>query len=72
MSKICSFGKCVKKRLIDLDQSQEWLIKQVHEDTGLFFDSGYMGKILTGSLSTPRIIESICKILKIKDEKEGT
>ena len=65
MKKFCDFGKEVKKRLIDIDQNQEWLIAKVREDTGLFFDSGYMHKILTGRLATPSIIESIKRILDI-------
>ncbi len=68
MAKVCDFGKEVKKRLVDLDQSQEWLIAQVHSDTGLFFDSSYMHKILTGALKTPRIVESICKVLNIQQK----
>lgn len=36
------FGKDVKKRLIDLDTSQEWLISQLNRDTGLFVDSSYL------------------------------
>lgn len=65
MKKFCDFGKEIKKRLIDIDQNQEWLIAKVREDTGLFFDSGYMHKILTGRLTTPSIIESIKRILDI-------
>ena len=65
MKRFCDFGKEVKKRLIDIDQNQEWLIAKVREDTGLFFDSGYMHKILTGRLATPSIIESIKRILGI-------
>ncbi len=64
--KICDFGKEVKKKLVDLDQTQEWLMKQVREDTGLFIDSGYLYKILTGRLATPKIVESIAKILDIE------
>ena len=46
--KVCEFGKEIKKKLVDLDQTQEWLIEQVKADTGLFFDSSYLHKILTG------------------------
>lgn len=64
-TKVCEFGKEVKKKLVDIDQTQEWLIQRVKDDTGLFFDSGYLYKILTGKLATPKIIESISKILNI-------
>lgn len=65
MAKYCNFGKDVKKKLVDIDQTQDWLIEKVSADTGRYFDSGYMYRILTGQLQTPGIIKSICKILDI-------
>lgn len=65
MAKLCAFGKEVKKRLVDIDRTQEWLCRQVKEDTGLFIDSAYMSRILYGKLSTPSIVASISKILGI-------
>lgn len=65
MSKICDFGKAVKKRLVDLDRTQTWLIEQVRSDTGLYFDGGYLYRILSGERRTPAVMESICKILEI-------
>lgn len=55
---ITPFGKEVKKRLVDLDRNQSWLIEQVSKRTGLYFDSSYMSKILKGQLCTPKIIKS--------------
>ncbi len=69
MAKFCDFGKNVKKKLVDNNQTQEWLIKKVKEDTGLYIDSSYMSRIMTGKNSSPKIISSICKILDIKEEK---
>lgn len=40
LAQLTVFGKDVKKRLVDLDQSQEWLIRQVRDKTGLFFMKG--------------------------------
>ena len=60
MSKLCNFGKEIKKRLVDIDKNQEWLITEVRADTGLYFDTGYLHKILVG-----RIVASISKILEI-------
>ena len=51
MSKVNDFGKQVKIRLIELGQTQEWLIEQVKERTGDFFDSSYLHRIITGKLS---------------------
>ncbi len=44
------FGKQVRIRLIELGKTQEWLIEQVKERTGDFFDSSYLHKLLTGKL----------------------
>jgi len=44
------FGKQVRIRLIEIGKTQEWLIEQVKERTGDFFDSSYLHKLLTGKL----------------------
>lgn len=61
---ICEFGKNVKKKLVDIEQTQEWLIEQVGKDTGMFIDSGYLQKIFSGKRHPAKIISSIQKILK--------
>ena len=40
-----NFGKTVRKRLIDLDKTQDWLAAQV-EGTGIPCDKTYLSKIL--------------------------
>lgn len=65
------FGKDVKKRLIDLDKSQEWLISQLNRDTGLFVDSSYLNRILTGRCNSEKIIASISKILDLCGSQKG-
>lgn len=59
------FGKEVKKRLIDLDRPQFWLIEEVRKKTGLYFDRSYMYKIQTGQAKNPKIIGAIREILNI-------
>ncbi len=59
------FGKEVKKWLIEHEQDQNWLIDQVQDRTGLYFDRSYLYKILTGKLSTPGIMEAIREITGI-------
>lgn len=54
MVKTSDFGKAVKMRLIEMEKSQEWLIEQVKETTGDFFDSSYLHRILTGKLSAEK------------------
>lgn len=60
------YGKRIEKKLIDMDKNQEWLIAQVKEKTGLYFDTSYMHKIKTGQLATPKIVAAINEILGVK------
>jgi hypothetical protein len=69
---ITPFGKAIKKRLVDTDHSQAWLIDQVSEVTGLYFDRSYMFKIQTGQLSTPKIVQAIREILELPEQEEHT
>ena len=65
------FSRAVKKRLIDMDKKQTWLIQQVRERTGLYFDDSYLSKILTGKLATPGIVQAIREILGLPADGEG-
>ena len=67
-SSLTPFGKTIKKQLIDIEQSQAWLIDQVSEHTGLYFDRSYMHKIQTGKLENPKIIKAICEILDLPEK----
>lgn len=66
------FGKEIKKRLVDIERTQAWLIEQVHEVTGLYFDRSYMCKIQTGQLSTPKIVQAIRDILDLPEQDHDT
>ena len=66
-TKTTPFGKEVKKRLVDLEQKQAWLIEQVTEKTGLYFDGSYLHKVMTGQLNTPKILQAIREILDMPD-----
>lgn len=65
--KLTGFGLCVKTELLRLGKEQKWLEEQVEEKTGLFMDSGYMYKILTGQRNAPKIVQAIREILNIPD-----
>ena len=71
-SKFSDFGLCVKTELLRQGKEQKWLEEQVSERTGLFVDSGYMYKILTGRRNAPKIVEAICEILDLKKESCAT
>ena len=63
---LTEFGKQVKYRLIDLGKTQTWLQERVTEKTGLFLDSSYLNKIITGERSAPKVTTAIREILGIK------
>lgn len=69
MEKTTAFGKAIKKRLVDIERPQIWLIKQVSSRTGLYCDRSYMHKIMTGQLSTPKIIQAIREILELPEDE---
>lgn len=50
MAQTNDFGKAVKIRLIELEKTHEWLIEQVKERTGDYFDSSYLHRLLSGKL----------------------
>lgn len=63
-----AFGKQIKKRLVDVGEAQVWLIAQVKDKTGLYFDDGYLYKIMTGKLATPKILRAIRETLELPDD----
>lgn len=63
--KFSDFGLCIKTELLQNGKSQKWLENAVAEKTGLYVDSGYMYKILTGQRNAPKIVAAICEILNI-------
>lgn len=63
--KFTTFGLCVKNKLLCMGKEQKWLEERIKEKTGLFVDSGYMYKILTGQRSAPKIVKAIREILDI-------
>lgn len=65
---ITDYEKSVKHRLIDLEMSQQDLLKEINTRTGLFVDSGYIARIFSGKRNPPKILEAIEEILS---EKEG-
>ena len=64
------FKKTIKHRLVDLGKTQKWLEDEISARTGMFVDSGYMHKIMTGQRKAPKIVESICEILEISRLEE--
>lgn len=69
--KYTDFGLCVKTELLRRGKTQKWLEEEVKARTGLFMDSGYTYKILTGERKAPKIIQAICDILDIRSAPES-
>ena len=65
--KTTPLGKEIKKRLVDMERNQAWLIEQVASKTGLYFDGSYLHKVMTGQLNTPKVVQAITEILDIAD-----
>lgn len=61
----------VKMKLLQRGMKQTELIQAVQSDTGLFLDDSYLYKILRGERKPEKIIQSICKILKIEQNTEN-
>ena len=70
LSKYSDFGLCVKTELLRRGKEQKWLEEAVSEKTGLYVDSGYMYKILTGQRSAPKIVSAICEALEIREGED--
>jgi hypothetical protein len=68
-SKFTDFGLCVKTELLRQGKNQRWLQDAITEKTGLYVDTGYMHKILTGQRNAPKIVAAICEILNIQDQQ---
>lgn len=66
-SKFSDFGLCVKTELLRRGKEQCWLEEAVTAKTGLYVDSGYMYKILTGKRNAPKIVAAIREILDVKE-----
>lgn len=58
-----NFGKAVKKKLIDLDQTQYWLTREVNLLTGMSIDRTYLNKVINGEKKSQRVQNAISAIL---------
>ena len=69
LSKYSDFGLDVKTKLLRMGKEQKWLEAAISEKTGLYVDSGYLYKILTGQRNAPKIVAAIREILKMEVEE---
>ena len=71
LTNFSDFGLCVKVKLLQSQRTQKWLSEEVTNKTGLYVDSGYMHKILTGKRNAPKIVDAICEILSIEKPQQN-
>ena len=67
MANLSDFGKSIKIRLIEMNKTQRWLVNEVKKRTGLYFDDGYLYKLLVGLNNNPTMVKAIKEILEIED-----
>ena len=68
MTGYSKFGLVVKTKLLEKGKTQKWLASAVAQKTGLFVDSAYIYKILTGQRNAPKVVAVICDVLDIPEK----
>lgn len=67
VSNISEYGKSIKLKLLERGENQNWLIEQVKTKTGLYFDSSYLHKVMTGKEKSANVVSAINEILGIEE-----
>lgn len=66
MAEYTAFGLEVKTKLLGPpNRTQSWLAEQVSEATGMYVDSAYISRILTGQRNAPKVVQAIREILDL-------
>lgn len=65
MKPTTEYGKSVRRKLIEIDQTQRWLEKEVSKKTGLYCDCSLLYKIFTGKTPGKKIVSAINEILNM-------
>lgn len=66
MAEYTGFGLEVKTKLLGPpNRTQTWLAEQVSAATGMYVDSAYISRILTGQRNAPKVVKAIREILDI-------
>jgi hypothetical protein len=68
---LAPLGMQIKISLLNLNETQEWLIKKAREKTGMYVDSSNLYKLMTGQLHSKRLESAVREILNIHDEKQA-
>ena len=66
---MADFEKSVKIALILQDKRLEWLCVEVTRETGMYCDRSRLLKVISGKHNSPKIKDTIIKILGIEEGK---
>lgn len=64
--RLTEFGLAVKTELLRRGRDQKWLAEKLRQDTGLYVDSAYLYKILTGQRKAARVAQAIRTVLGLE------
>ena len=71
MAEYTGFGLEVKTKLLGPpNRTQTWLAEEVNKATGMYVDSAYISKILTGQRNAPKVVQAIRDILGLPADEE--
>ena len=66
MAEYTGFGLEVKTKLLGPpNRTQMWLAEEASRVTGMYVDSAYISKILTGQRNAPKVVQAIREILDL-------
>ena len=69
-NKLTEYGVKIKLRLIERNQTQEWLINEVNKRDIVKLDSSFLNKIMTGTIKTSLAVPIIDEILGIDSDED--
>ena len=68
LRELTEYGRQVKKKLIDLGKTQEWLIEKINDiNPQVFVDSSVLRKIFTGENKKSGLVAIINSILELPE-----
>ena len=68
---LSSFGKSVTHRLIDLDKTNDWLIREIKARSESYMDSSFLARLMSGRATSAPKMKLIDKILTEEEERQN-
>ena len=70
-NKFTEYGKSIKRRILELDRTQAWLIDEVNKRANITMTSSYLNRIMIGKVAKSSAIPIINEILGIESEERA-